>query len=437
MKLTIHRGTHEIGGNCVELCTDSTRIVVDVGMPLADKNGQAFDSRTLEGRNTDQLLQQGVLPPVPGLFAKDPTSTPAAIIISHAHSDHTGLLRFTRPEIPVWLSRGTSDMMYVALKFARQHGVSCIRQQVFTAGRSFQVGDFQITAFPVDHSAFDSMAFLIEADGKRVLYSGDLRLHGRKPGMARALIEAVGGSGIDVLLMEGTHIGHASRPRKTETDLEDEIVPLIEKAPGLVVACFSPLHIDRLVTFLKATVRAGRCFVVDPYAGLAMNKAASHCQLPDPAKDQSIRVYFNHDFERSYEAKNLGHVRQMLESNRICLDEIRSSPRAYLQVFRPRMAEVDFGGVLPEKSRCLYSYWAGYLEQPVWTEFQERLTEVQGDFIKAHTSGHITSDDIVSFIKAIAPATVVPIHTFEPNQFADFCPSVRCVNDGEVFELTD
>ena len=34
MNFKIHRGTQEIGGSCVEIWTESTRIVVDFGMPL-------------------------------------------------------------------------------------------------------------------------------------------------------------------------------------------------------------------------------------------------------------------------------------------------------------------------------------------------------------------------------------------------------------------
>jgi len=31
----------------------------------------------------------------------------------------------------------------------------------------------------VDHSAYDAYALSVEADGQRILYSGDLRAHGR------------------------------------------------------------------------------------------------------------------------------------------------------------------------------------------------------------------------------------------------------------------
>ena len=36
MNLTIHRGTHKIGGSCVEVSTSKTRIIIDAGLPLDD-----------------------------------------------------------------------------------------------------------------------------------------------------------------------------------------------------------------------------------------------------------------------------------------------------------------------------------------------------------------------------------------------------------------
>jgi ribonuclease J len=33
MKFKIHRGTNEIGGSCVEVRTESARILLDFGMP--------------------------------------------------------------------------------------------------------------------------------------------------------------------------------------------------------------------------------------------------------------------------------------------------------------------------------------------------------------------------------------------------------------------
>ena len=44
--------------------------------------------------------------------------------------------------------------------------------------------------------------------------------------------------------------------------------------------------------------------------------------------------------------------------------------------------------------------------------------------------------DIIRFVEAINPQTVIPIHTFEPEQYHEHFPNVRVLEDGEVFEVT-
>src|SRR5262245_30268800 len=98
MRLTVYRGTKEIGGNCIEIATATSRIILDVGMPLVDANREPFDGRAVLGKSVEQLQTEGVLPGVAGLFRED-GPLPDAILLSHAHLDHVGLLHLTRPQI--------------------------------------------------------------------------------------------------------------------------------------------------------------------------------------------------------------------------------------------------------------------------------------------------------------------------------------------------
>ena len=430
MRITIHRGTHEIGGNCIEIATDQSRIILDVGMPLFNEDREPHDTAALRRHSLEELRESGILPSVPGLFDAN-GSRPDAILISHAHEDHTGLLRHSSAEIPIYASIGTSKMMQAGAKFAGQPNLPRERHREIHAGSPLQIGDFTVTAFSVDHSIYGAQAFLIEADGKTVLYSGDLRMHGRKPGMHRFLIEAVRSRTIDVLLMEGTHIGHIDHRGQNEYDLEDEITAQIQSASGLVLASFSPQHVDRLVGFFRATKKSNRIFVADAYTAFVMHSIASETSIPRPESTDEIKVFFPKFFEETYEKKRLERFFTLISGARILMDEIKSNPSGYVMLFRPSMLESDFGGSVPDGSRCIYSRWTGYLDRPDWQPVKDALAKAKGDLVESHTSGHIFADDIVDFVGQIQAKLVIPIHTFEPEKFLAINPNVRVLKDGE------
>ena len=54
--------------------------------------------------------------------------------------------------------------------------------------KPIELGPFRITPYLMDHSAYDSYAVLIESDGQRVFYTGDLRGHGRKAALFERLV---------------------------------------------------------------------------------------------------------------------------------------------------------------------------------------------------------------------------------------------------------
>ena len=71
----------------------------------------------------------------------------------------------------------------------------------------FTLGPFRITPYLNDHSVFDAYSLLVEAGGKSLFYTGDIRGHGRKSGIFEQLLRHPP-EGVDVLLMEGTKIAN-------------------------------------------------------------------------------------------------------------------------------------------------------------------------------------------------------------------------------------
>src|SRR5262249_50087664 len=103
--------------------------------------------------------------------------------------------------------------------------------------------------------------------------------------MMKVILEAMQDRRPDVLLVQGTHFGSDNAHGITEFDLEEAVVGHMTSAAGLVLAAFSPMDVDRLVTFYRGSRRAGRTFVADAYAAFILHLVSGDAKVPPPTQD--------------------------------------------------------------------------------------------------------------------------------------------------------
>ena len=407
MKIIVHRGTAQIGGTCIEVATDTTRIILDCGWPLED------------------AADQGP-PAVPGLFA--PGTRPDAVLLTHAHPDHTGFITEMPPDVPIYATVGTSKMM-LAGSYYTPNGVKIPRDRFCEvpapkpreASRSFPIGDLNVTAYPVDHSAYDAVAYLVEHGGKRLLYTGDLRFHGRKPGMAQRIVRELRGK-LDLLITEGTNLGRTDTGLHTEAEVERCSLAVARSHPSLVMVAFSPQNIDRFTSFYRAAIKAKRIFVGDHYLAAVLHLLALG-SLPKPGVADNLRFYF------PAKRKRIPKIERIVVERTITREEIIAEPSRYVMLTRPSILR-DFSGVLPPQTMVLYGMWSGYRERPDWREAEAMIADAGGEIASCHASGHAHELPLFSFIEELEPAQILPVHTilaaaFE-QRFGALCLPLSC-----------
>ena len=415
MRYIIHRGQHEIGGMCIEVAADDgTRALLDLGMPLAAPGGGDFPWGTPQ-QPTGELLAEGVLRDVPGVFPGDPTAPGvAAIMLSHSHLDHFGLAHHAHPAIPVYGSAGTIAILEVGRVFfpdaALPADLRCPPEN-----ETLRFGELSVTAIPVDHAAPDSRALLVEADGQRLLYTGDLRAHGRTGFRFENMLADPRLRGVDWLLVEGTTLGSSggSHGLRSEADVEEALVVLARgDREKLVAVVASGQNLDRLVSCFRAARRSGRQLVIDPYqAYVLMQLAPLSRNIPQFTWDD-VRVSFSpFQVERLKDAGLMDLARTMSAEARVSSDELAAQLERFLTCCRGSygMTKV-LDKVGASDVTLVWSMWSGYWERErcamrAWAE----RAGVEAHFV--HSGGHAWPEDLKRLARAIGARETIWVHT--------------------------
>jgi ribonuclease J len=413
MKVCIHRGTHEIGGTCVEIESRDDRIVLDIGLPL------------------DMAETDAPLPFVRGFV--EPDRSLLGVVISHPHADHYGLAHRLVPETEVLIGEAAQRILEAASKFY-PNKLSFKKVRHLKDRRPIEIGSFKITPFLVDHSAYDAYSVLVEADGRRLFYSGDFRGHGRKGKLFERLI-ANPPQGVDALLLEGTTIGREAGigTVQTEDDLEVKFERLFGEAKGLTMVWCSGQNIDRIVTIYRAARHMRKQLIVDMYT-TSILQAIGNPKIPQPGFD-GFRVYLPRNQKRTIVRRKLFDLSKTLTSYRIYPENLVVEASRLVMLFRPSMMkELEEADCL-NGAQMLYSLWSGYLKDGRQQPFLDWLADLQIPMTTCHTSGHAPLADLKRFAEAINARKVIPIHTAQPEQYYESFQRVEPKEDGQWWEV--
>jgi ribonuclease J len=427
MKLTIYRGAKEIGGTCIELQAGNSRILIDFGLPLVDENKEQFDSKKIKNKSQEDLIKSGVLPDIKGLYEGEQPAFDA-ILLSHPHQDHYGLLSFVNPQIPVYLSHGCKKLIEISYFFG-QTVYDPRNVKTVEKWKPFKHGDFTITPYLVDHSGFDALAFLIESEGKRIFYSGDFRGHGRKSVLYENILKNPP-KDIDYLILEGSMLGREEGQYHREKDIENELTRIFRDKTNLFFIACSSQNIDRIVSIYRACVRSGRIFVIDPYTALILHRLKDISpRIPQFDWGENIRVFFAPSSYANKMAKDKTLFK--FKSAKITFEQIQSKRDQIIikDSYSTRMYFTKKNGLTD--AALIYSMWEGYLHEvePFWDKYKVPI-------IKIHTSGHAYISELKNFVKALNPAYIIPNHTFYPEKYFElFGSKTKIINDKETVEI--
>ena len=376
MEINILRGQNQIGGSIIEISSKNTKIILDIGSNLDDK--------------------EIIVPEIEGLFKGKAKYD--GILISHYHGDHIGLATKILPEIPIYMGEKSYEIYKVSNEYMGKEYLK--EPKTFKPEEEFLIGDIKITPYLCDHSAFDSYMFLLDCEGKRMLYTGDFRSNGRKSyePLLRKLPK------VDVLITEGTSLSNnkIGKINLTEKGLEKKGIEILEGNDRPVFVLMAATNIDRIVTFYKIANATKRLFLLDTYAGLITDTVGGN--IPNPRTFSNVRIFLTNQNKykilENYPKNKIGRKGIVNSNFMMC---IRSSMKQYLEKYPE--------GFSFEGCTLFYSMWEGYKKEKNTKEFLEFMEEKGVKIISLHTSGHAEEKDFDKLIKKVEPKIIIPVHT--------------------------
>lgn len=403
MKIIIHKGAEEIGGNCIEISEGSTKILIDFGSPLSS------NSKNISIDTSDY----------------------DAVIISHPHLDHYGMLSESFGECRLFCSELTHLLINTTNLFSNKDILNA-EVKFFRPNHSFQVNNLKITPFLVDHSSADSFAFLIESNHCRVFYTGDFRATGRKKTLFSNMLNDPRLKNIDIMLIEGTAMNRSSSDFLSESDIESFFYKLFSKQTSSSFLIASSQNIDRIVTLYRACLKADKVLLIDFYTAWILKLMQKVSKSVPYINWKNIAVVHNfggryYNIIKEHEYFFEGFLSEVFSNNHLRIEELRDQPSKYVfKVSSSHIAKIaDLMNIADPM--LVYSQWEGYIKDDVTLKSLKNKYDME----YCHTSGHASVDDIELFLNTLQPVKAIPIHTETPYLFKKIYDKTVIYKDNE------
>ncbi len=244
IKITPLGGLGEIGGNICVFETDTSAIVLDVGMSFPSEDMHGVDILVPDFSYLRQIKKKI-----------------AGIIISHAHEDHIGALAYLFKEMQCPLYATPLPLGMISNKFD-EHGLKAYKKyfRPVEKRKIYKIGEFEIEWIHITHSIIDASSLAITTEAGTIIHTGDFKIdHTPIDGFVTDLnrFAAYGEKGVLCLMSDSTN-SYKEGITRSESTVGKTFDSIFAKAKGRVIMSTFSSNIHRVYQAIDYGLKYGR-----------------------------------------------------------------------------------------------------------------------------------------------------------------------------------
>lgn len=413
-------GLGEIGGNMAVLETETTAIIIDVGMSFPDETMHGVDILVPDFSYLHTLKGQ-----------KD-----VYVIITHGHEDHIGAMPYLFKELQFPIYATPLALAMIENKF-NEHGLSAHTKHFnfVTLRQQYQIGDMKIEWLHNTHSIIDACSLAIETPAGIIMHTADFKVdHTPVDNYTMDLRRYAhyGEKGVLCLFSDSTN-SHNPGFTKSEKVVGKTFDSLFDLAKGRVIMSTFSSNVHRIFQAMERAVKHGRKICVigrSMERNVETNRALGFVDIEEKhfIEVHEVPKYAEHEV-LIVTTGSQGET--MAALNRMATDEHRHIK------LKPSDTVIISASAIPGNEASVSGLMNKLIKAGVTVRYKE--------FGDIHVSGHAAQEEQKLILRLIQPKFFLPVHG-EYNHIAKHAKTaVECgvdernillMSDGDQVEIT-
>ncbi len=412
-------GLGEIGGNIAVLETETTAIIIDVGMSFPDETMHGVDI---------------LVPDFSYLHAiKDKIK---AIVITHGHEDHIGAIPYLFKELKFPIYATPLALAMIGNKFD-EHGLSADKKyfRYVTKRKQYQIGDMKVEWMHATHSIVDASSLAIETPAGILIHTADFKIdHTPVDGYTMDLhrFAYYGQKGVLCLFSDSTN-SHSPGFTKSEKVVGKTFDELFEKAKGRVIMSTFSSNVHRIYQAIERGVRYNRKICV---IGRSMERNIETARRLGYMQVDELHFIEPHEVNRYPDEEVLVVTTGSQGETMAALSRMATDEHRHIKL-KPTDTVIISASAIPGNEASVSKLMNLLLKSGVTVRYKE--------FSDIHVSGHASQEEQKLILRLVQPKFFLPVHG-EYNHIAKHAQTaIECgvdernillMSDGDQIEIT-